>query len=127
MFGQLSSPWIKDIINLDAVPSRRHENFRREGHLVTIEVRETETVSLSLTPIATRCPSRRKFSCRLLGPASRFIISLPGFTLDSSVLTLTTHEGIVRSGISHSPYAFDTHTICIFASMLSIFRLCGCF
>ena len=56
--------FVKDIINLDAVPSRRHENFCREGHLVTIGVRETETVSLSLTPIATRCPSRRKFSCR---------------------------------------------------------------
>ena len=66
----------KDIINLDAGPSRRHENFRREGHLVAIGVRERETVSVSLTSMVTRCPSRRKFSCRLLGTASRFIISL---------------------------------------------------
>ena len=66
----------KDVINLDAVPSRRHENFRREGHLVAIGVRERETGSVSLTPMVTRCPSRRKFSCRLLGTASRFIISL---------------------------------------------------
>ena len=34
---------VKDIINLDAGPSRRHENFRREGHLVAIGVRERET------------------------------------------------------------------------------------
>ena len=42
---------VKDIVNLDAVPSRRHENFRREGHLVAIGVRERETVSVSLTPM----------------------------------------------------------------------------
>ena len=37
---------------------------------MTIRVREKETISLFLTPIATRCPSRRKLSCRLLGTAS---------------------------------------------------------
>ena len=43
---------------------------------MAIGVRERETVSVSLTPMVTRCPSRRKLSCRLLGTASRFIISL---------------------------------------------------
>ena len=62
----------KDIINLDAGPSRRHENFRREGHLVAIGVRERESVSVSLTSMVTRCPSRRKFSCRLLGTYNIF-------------------------------------------------------
>ena len=77
-------PLVKDIINLDAVPCRRHENFRREGHLVAIGVRERETSSVSLTPMVIRCPSRRKFSCRLLGTASRFIISLPWWGDDNS-------------------------------------------